>query len=220
MGVLDSIGGPDDLRRLAPDQLPALADEIRRLLIDSVCAAGGHLGPNLGTVELTIALHRVFSSPRDSIVFDTGHQAYTHKILTGRRDQFTALRKLGGLSGYPNRMESEHDLVENSHASTGLSYAEGIARARTLDRAPGHVVAVVGDGALTGGLAWEALNNLATSPGRVIIVLNDNGRSYAPTVGGLADHLAALRQGRAGVPNLFESLGLTYLGPVDGHDIT
>jgi 1-deoxy-D-xylulose-5-phosphate synthase len=219
MGVLDSIGGPVDLRRLAPDQLPALADEIRQLLIDSVCAAGGHLGPNLGTVELTIALHRVFGEPQDRIVFDTGHQAYTHKILTGRREQFASLRRLGGLSGYPNRAESDHDIVENSHASTGLSYAEGIARGYALDKTAGSVVAVVGDGALTGGLAWEALNNLATSPGRVIVVLNDNGRSYAPTVGGLADHLSDLRSGDAEGRNLFECLGLSYLGPVDAHDI-
>lgn len=203
-----------------------LAGEIRALLVERVCALGGHLGVNLGVVELSIALHRVFDSPQDAIVFDTGHQAYVHKILTGRAKEFGSLRQRGGLSGYPSRAESVHDWVENSHASTALSYAHGIAAGFRLDeRRPGRcVVAVIGDGALTGGLAWEGLNNLAERSGLpVVIVLNDNGRSYDPTVGGLARHLAELRSGRrgsgAGGPNVFEQLGLAYLGPVDGHDI-
>ncbi|MFD0786293.1 1-deoxy-D-xylulose-5-phosphate synthase N-terminal domain-containing protein, partial [Micromonospora azadirachtae] len=190
MSLLDDVNEPADLDRLTGDQLGLLAAEIRAFLVDAVCRRGGHLGPNLGVVELTLALHRVFRSPHDRIIFDTGHQAYVHKLLTGRRDRFAALRGRGGLSGYPRRAESPHDLVENSHASTALSYSEGLARAYALDRTDRAVVAVIGDGALTGGLAWEALNNLATSPGRVVVVLNDNGRSYAPTVGGLADHLA------------------------------
>ncbi len=195
MGLLESIGGPADLKRLAPEQLSELAGEIRDFLIDAVSRTGGHLGPNLGAVELSIALHRVFDSPRDKIIWDTGHQAYVHKILTGRAGDFSTLRQRGGLSGYPCRAESEHDVIENSHASTALSYADGLAKAYALrgsaDRA---VVAVVGDGALTGGMAWEALNNIAAAPDRgVVIVVNDNERSYAPTIGGLANHLAALR---------------------------
>ncbi|MGH3798150.1 MAG: 1-deoxy-D-xylulose-5-phosphate synthase [Pseudonocardiaceae bacterium] len=218
--LLENLSGPVDLRRLPTAALPALAEEIRELLIDSVSRTGGHLGPNLGVVELTIALHRVFDSPTDAIIWDTGHQAYVHKLLTGRQDGFARLRSAGGLSGYPNRAESEHDLVENSHASTALSYADGLAKAFQLrgegDRA---VVAVVGDGALTGGMCWEALNNIGGAPGRpVIVVLNDNGRSYAPTVGALAGHLSALRS-RAVSRSLFDELGLAYLGPVDGHDI-
>ncbi|GLW64129.1 1-deoxy-D-xylulose-5-phosphate synthase 1 [Actinomadura rubrobrunea] len=192
--LLESITGPAELRRLDAAQLPRLASEIREFLVDAVSKTGGHLGPNLGVVELTIALHRVFDSPRDRILFDTGHQAYVHKLLTGRHD-FSRLRRRGGLSGYPSQAESEHDVIENSHASTALSYADGLAKAFQLrgetDRA---VVAVVGDGALTGGMCWEALNNIAAGPDRpVIIVVNDNGRSYAPTIGGLASHLAELR---------------------------
>ena len=194
MGVLDQIRGPADLRRLGHRALVQLAQEIREFLVQSVSKTGGHLGPNLGVVELTIALHRVFESPKDRIVFDTGHQAYVHKLLTGRKD-FSQLRQRGGLSGYPNRGESEHDIVENSHASTALSWADGIAKAYALrgftDR---HVVAVIGDGALTGGMAWEALNNIADGHDRrLVIVVNDNGRSYAPTIGGLARHLDSLR---------------------------
>ncbi|MFL6137200.1 MAG: 1-deoxy-D-xylulose-5-phosphate synthase [Frankiaceae bacterium] len=196
--VLDSIRCPSDVRVLPADQLPALATEIRAFLIDRIARCGGHLGPNLGVVELTLALHRVFESPRDRILWDTGHQAYVHKIITGRAAQFDRLRKQGGLSGYPSRAESDHDVIENSHASTALSYADGLAKGHRLrgltDRT---VVAVVGDGALTGGLAWEALNNIAAAKsGRLVIVVNDNGRSYAPTVGGLARHLAALRASR------------------------
>jgi 1-deoxy-D-xylulose-5-phosphate synthase len=186
--------GPADLQRLSPGELGELAAEIRAFLIASVARTGGHLGPNLGVVELTIALHRAFDSPRDTLIWDTGHQAYVHKLLTGRVDGWDRLKKAGGPSGYPSRAESEHDLVENSHASTALSWADGLARARALTGEHRHVVAVVGDGALTGGMAWEALNNIAAGPDRnVVIVVNDNGRSYAPTIGGLADRLASLR---------------------------
>ena len=198
MALLDSINGPADLRSLRPDQLPQLAQEIRDFLVTSVTRTGGHLGPNLGVVELTIALHRVFDSPRDTIVWDTGHQSYVHKLLTGRRD-FDKLRSKGGLSGYPSRAESSHDVVENSHASTALSWADGIAKARRLrGESDRHTVAVIGDGALTGGMAWEALNNIAAEKDLpLVIVVNDNARSYAPTKGGLADHLATLRTKRA-----------------------
>jgi 1-deoxy-D-xylulose-5-phosphate synthase len=218
--MLETLTGPEGLRALPASALPALAEEIRQVLIESVPRTGGHFGPNLGVVELTIALHRVFHSPHDAIVWDTGHQAYVHKLLTGRRDGFATLRSAGGLSGYPSRAESAHDLVENSHASTALSYADGLTRAFALRGEPDRaVVAVVGDGALTGGMCWEALNNIGGAPQRpLIIVLNDNGRSYSPTVGSLASHLSALRQG-ATARSVFEQLGLAYLGPVDGHDI-
>jgi 1-deoxy-D-xylulose-5-phosphate synthase len=258
MAILPRIGSPEDVRALRASELEALAAEIRTFLVQSVSRTGGHLGPNLGVVELTIALHRVFESPRDTIVFDTGHQAYVHKLLTGRSD-FSALRQRGGLSGYPNRAESEHDVVENSHASTALSWADGIAKAYalrgSLDR---HVVAVIGDGALTGGMAWEALNNIAAGQDRrLVIVVNDNGRSYDPTIGGFAEHLDRLRTARgyedvlawgkrtlrrSGPPGrlvygtlhgmkkglkdlvapqgMFEDLGLKYVGPVDGHDVS
>ena len=196
--LLNSINGPQDLKALSPAQMPLLAKEIREFLIDSVSRTGGHLGPNLGVVELTIALHRVFDSPRDTIVFDTGHQTYVHKLLTGRRDDFANLRKKGGLSGYASRAESEHDVVENSHASTALSWADGIAVARRLQgQGDRHTVAVIGDGALTGGMAWEAINNISADKNLpLVIVVNDNERSYAPTTGGLADHLATLRMTR------------------------
>ncbi|GAA1838146.1 1-deoxy-D-xylulose-5-phosphate synthase [Microlunatus capsulatus] len=193
-GLLSTLHSPQDLRALAPEQLDALSAEIRRFLVENVSQTGGHLGPNLGVVELTIALHRVFESPRDPVVYDTGHQSYVHKILTGRQELFPTLRQRHGLSGYPSRAESEHDWVENSHASTALSYAEGLAKAKRLQGLPGTVVAFVGDGSLTGGMAWEALNNIAASDDLPLVVLvNDNGRSYTPTVGGLAKHLAALR---------------------------
>ena len=192
--MLEQIRGPADLQHLSQLQLRDLAAEIREFLIHKVAATGGHLGPNLGVVELTLALHRVFYSPHDPIIFDTGHQAYVHKMLTGRSDEFESLRKKGGLSGYPSRAESEHDWVESSHASAALSYADGLAKAFELSgHRNRHVVAVVGDGALTGGMCWEALNNIAASRRPVIIVVNDNGRSYAPTIGGVADHLATLR---------------------------
>jgi 1-deoxy-D-xylulose-5-phosphate synthase len=198
VGLLDSIHGPEDLRPLDGEQLADLAEEIRTFLVASVSRTGGHLGPNLGAVELTLALHRVFDSPRDRILWDTGHQAYVHKIVTGRADRFGTLRQKGGLSGYPSSAESEHDVIENSHASTALSYADGLAKAFQLrgenDRC---VVAVVGDGSLTGGMAWEALNNIAADHSRrLVIVVNDNERSYAPTIGGLAHHLATLRTTR------------------------
>ena len=193
MSLLDSVSGPGDLKRLRPDELPLLAAEIRDVMIDTVSRTGGHLGPSLGVVEATLAIHRVFDSPRDKVLWDTGHQSYVHKLVTGRRERFETLRKKDGLSGYPSRAESEHDLVENSHASTALSYADGLAKAYRLRGEHRHVVAVVGDGALTGGMCWEALNNIAASSLPVVIVVNDNGRSYSPTIGGLADHLATLR---------------------------
>ncbi|MFI7149835.1 1-deoxy-D-xylulose-5-phosphate synthase [Nonomuraea sp. NPDC050022] len=194
MSVLSSISGPADLNGLSPAELDRLAAEIREYLIDAVSRTGGHLGPNLGVVELTIALHRVYDSPTDRVIFDVGHQAYVHKLLTGRQD-FSRLRQEGGLSGYPSRVESPHDVVENQHASTALSWAYGLAKAHRLTgRRDRHVVAVIGDGALTGGMAWEALNNIAADPSLpLVIVVNDNEHSYSPTIGGLATHLAALR---------------------------
>jgi 1-deoxy-D-xylulose-5-phosphate synthase len=205
------VESPAELRALPASALPSLAAEIRSRLIETVSRTGGHLGPNLGVVELTIALHRVFDSPRDSIVWDTGHQSYVHKMLTGRAGDLDTLRQAGGLSGYPRRAESSHDLVENSHASTALSYADGLAKAYALQgRTDRAVVAVVGDGAMTGGMCWEALNNIGGSPDRpVIVVLNDNGRSYSPTVG----------SAHAALAEVFDSLGLAYVGPVDGHDV-
>ncbi|HKR98824.1 MAG TPA: 1-deoxy-D-xylulose-5-phosphate synthase, partial [Candidatus Dormibacteraeota bacterium] len=254
--ILEEISGPADLRDLGPEDLRRLSEEIRDFLVTAVSRTGGHLGPNLGVVELTLALHRVFDSPRDAIVFDTGHQAYVHKIVTGRLNRFDSLRQQGGLSGYPSRTESEHDIVENSHASTGLSYALGLATARKLQGEPGKVVCVIGDGALTGGMAYEALNNIGQMKPELVIVLNDNGRSYAPTVGGIAENLGQLRlspkyeaaKDAAGhallaLPavghsayetarrmknslkqlvaptSIFETLGLKYGGPIDGHDI-
>ncbi|MEV1023677.1 1-deoxy-D-xylulose-5-phosphate synthase [Streptomyces sp. NPDC050264] len=259
MTLLDTLRGPHDLARLNRAQLTRLCLEIREFLIDRVPRSGGHLGPNLGVVELTLALHLEFDSPRDALLFDTGHQTYVHKLLTGRAAEFGGLREHGGLSGYPSRAESAHDHIENSHASTALSYADGLTKADALaGRTDRHVVAVVGDGALTGGMAWEALNNIAAAaPRNLVIVVNDNGRSYAPTVGGLAEHLGRLRTTSAyeqvlragkraacGIPvageavyrglhgvkeglkdlaapqALFGDLGLKYLGPVDGHDLT
>lgn len=196
MSILSTVQHPQDLSKLTEEQLDRLAEEIRQFLIANVSATGGHLGPNLGVVELTLAIHRVFDSPRDSIIFDTGHQSYVHKLLTGRQD-FSTLRQQGGLSGYPERAESVHDIVESSHASSSLSWADGISRARRLGgESDRYVVPVIGDGALTGGMAWEALNNIAADKDRrVVIVVNDNGRSYAPTVGGLANQLSKLRRG-------------------------
>ncbi|MFI6025162.1 1-deoxy-D-xylulose-5-phosphate synthase [Amycolatopsis magusensis] len=194
MTLLDSVHGPADLKRMEAGELELLAGQIREFLVEKVCRNGGHLGPNLGVVELTLALHRVFDSPSDAIVWDVGHQSYVHKIVTGRHAEFDGLRQRGGLTGYPSRAESEHDLVENSHASAALSYVDGLAKAFELGGGGRHAVAVVGDGALTGGMCWEALNNIAAAPHRpVVIVVNDNGRSYSPTIGGLAEHLASLR---------------------------
>ena len=193
--MIEQIKSPKDLAALSPADLIALAAEIRTFLIDKVTKTGGHLGPNLGVVELTIAIHRTFDSPKDVVLFDTGHQSYVHKILTGRSEGFDLLRQKGGLSGYPSRFESEHDVIENSHASTALSWGDGISRGFSLtgqnDR---HVVVVVGDGALTGGMSWEALNNIATAESRnLVIVVNDNERSYSPTIGGMATYLSTLR---------------------------
>jgi 1-deoxy-D-xylulose-5-phosphate synthase len=234
--LLEGVQAPADLRGLDGDTLQALAAEIRGLIIETVALRGGHLGSNLGVVELTLALHRVFDSPRDILLWDTGHQTYAHKILTGRRAQFATLRQQGGLAGYPSRSESQHDWVENSHASTILSYAHGLAAAAVRSADPGRrIVAVVGDGSLTGGMAYEGLNNLGHAASRVIIVLNDNGRSYAPTVSRLSQSWTELRPNTlepirppSGSPpetcthhpaSFFESLGVRYAGPFDGHDI-
>jgi 1-deoxy-D-xylulose-5-phosphate synthase len=195
VAFLPGINSPNDLRTLSAENLEALAAEIRVALVDYVTKTGGHLGPNLGVVELTLALHRVFDSPKDPILWDTGHQSYVHKMVTGRANDFDTLRQEGGLSGYPSRAESIHDVIENSHASTALSYADGIAKAFEIHgESDRHVVAVVGDGALTGGMTWEALNNIADGSDRsIVIVVNDNERSYSPTIGGMARHLATLR---------------------------
>jgi 1-deoxy-D-xylulose-5-phosphate synthase len=191
--VLGRLSSPADLRTLSHEELVLLAAEIRDSLVQTVSRTGGHLGPNLGAVELTIAVHRVFDSPTEPILFDVGHQAYVHKMLTGRAEQMPTLRQAGGLSGYPSRTESEHDWIENSHASTALSYADGLAKAFAIRGETKPVVAIVGDGALTGGMCWEALNNIAAADRQVIVIVNDNGRSYSPTIGGLAEHLAGLR---------------------------
>lgn len=193
--MLENIAGPHDLKELTPEQLRELAAEIRSFLVEKVSRTGGHLGPNLGVVELTLSIHRTFDSPKDIVLFDTGHQSYVHKMVTGRADKFDQLRQRGGLAGYPSRAESDHDVIENSHASTALSWGDGISRGFSItgqdDR---HVVVVVGDGALTGGMSWEALNNIATAGERkLVIVVNDNERSYSPTIGGLAVHLSTLR---------------------------
>lgn len=228
---------PAKLKQLPDKVLPQLADELRAELIESVSQTGGHLGPNLGVVEITIALHRVFDSPKDPIVFDTGHQSYVHKMLTGRRD-LSSLRQKDGIAGYPQRDESEHDVVENSHASTALSWADGISKAfSATNQTDRHVVAVIGDGALTGGMTWEALNNITDDNNRnLVIIVNDNGRSYAPTIGGFAKSLSKIRSkswrnskvrlrarvlGRMALirKGIFPNLGIAYIGPVDGHDI-
>ncbi|HYD08646.1 MAG TPA: 1-deoxy-D-xylulose-5-phosphate synthase N-terminal domain-containing protein, partial [Acidimicrobiales bacterium] len=213
MGLLESIASPADLRRLTYEQLDELAAEIRQFVVQAVSVTGGHLGSNLGAVELTLAVHRVFDSPNDIVLWDTGHQAYVHKIVTGRQADFTQLRQGGGLSGYPSRNESPHDWVENSHASTILSYAHGIQTALDLqgieDR---RVVAIIGDGSMTGGMAYEGLNNLGVTGRRCLIILNDNGRSYAPTASKLGESLAQLRadprwvRNRARLERLIKSL--------------
>ncbi|SDH26320.1 1-deoxy-D-xylulose-5-phosphate synthase [Microbacterium pygmaeum] len=214
MSLLSSISGPRDLDALSQEQLVELADEIRAFLIENVSRTGGHLGPNLGVVELTLAMHRVFDSPNDPMIFDTGHQSYVHKLLTGRQD-FSGLRSRGGLAGYPQRSESPHDVVESSHASSSLSWADGVSRALTrTGRKDRHVVAVVGDGSLTGGMTWEALNNISDDNDRnLVIIVNDNGRSYAPTIGGMARYLNRVRTADAyrnlheGSDTLFRRLG-------------
>ena len=254
--LLDRISEPSHLRRLNPEEMVRLAGEIRSVIVATVSANGGHLGSNLGIVELTIALHRVYDSPRDVILFDTGHQTYPHKLLTGRRGAFASLRRPGGMSGYPSRMESPHDWIENSHASTALSYAHGLASAFAAAGNSRRVAAVVGDGSLTGGMSFEGLNNLGHSQSNVTIVLNDNGRSYAPTVSRLSESLVKIRSNpvyrrrqralesiaesvpwvgdmlRRGIdatkaavrqmwepPAFFEQLGVSYMGPYNGHDI-
>jgi 1-deoxy-D-xylulose-5-phosphate synthase len=255
--LLDSVTSPAKLKALPPESLPQLAAEAREFIVNAVSATGGHLGSNLGVVELTFAIHRVFDSPKDVILWDTGHQAYVHKLITGRKDDFAQLRQPGGLSGYPSRIESDHDYIENSHASTVLSYAHGMAEAikanKETDR---RVVAIIGDGSMTGGMAYEALNNLGHTNSRVVIVLNDNGRSYAPTISGLTRMVSRIRTkpsyargkkmsesiieslpvvGELGLRTVkgmkaalreladephafFETLGVRYVGPVDGHD--
>ncbi|MEY2468353.1 MAG: 1-deoxy-D-xylulose-5-phosphate synthase [Actinomycetota bacterium] len=256
--LIEQISGPADLRTLSLEQLEALAAEIRQFIVEAVAAStnGGHLGSNLGAVELTLAIHRVFESPRDIILWDTGHQAYTHKIVTGRANRFDTLRQENGLSGYPNRSESEHDWVENSHASTILSYTHGLAASVARGTSDRRVVSIIGDGSMTGGMAYEALNNLGHRGTRCVIVLNDNGRSYAPTVSSLTENVSRLRlnpqylnlrrlgeQVVGDLPGVgpyvakawkgmtaamrevaeptvfFESLGVRYVGPIDGHDI-
>lgn len=253
---IEKIRQPSDLRKLSSKELEALASEIRTFIVDAVSNTGGHLGSNLGVVELTLALHRVFDSPRDLILWDTGHQAYVHKILTGRSPGFSSLRQPGGLSGYPSRGESDHDWIENSHASTVLSYAHGLAVADKHTGKQRNIVAIIGDGSMTGGMAYEGLNNLGHSNSKVIIVLNDNGRSYAPTVSNLSHELSKIRlnptymrrqrkleqalhdlplvgerleRGLEGAkaalremfepPVFFETLGVRYVGPFDGHNI-
>ncbi|WP_396641416.1 1-deoxy-D-xylulose-5-phosphate synthase [Microbacterium sp.] len=215
MGLLETISSPRDLDALTVEQLAELSAEIRTFLIENVSRTGGHLGPNLGVVELTVALHRVFDSPNDPIIFDTGHQSYVHKLLTGRQN-FDGLRTRGGLAGYPQRSESEHDVVESSHASSSLSWADGVSRALTrTGRRDRHVVAVVGDGALTGGMTWEALNNISDDNDRnLVIIVNDNGRSYAPTIGGMARYLNRVRTNEA-YQTLYRSSGSFFsrLGP-------
>jgi 1-deoxy-D-xylulose-5-phosphate synthase len=219
--MLESIKSPADLQGLSEDQLTALAEEIRSFLIEKVSKSGGHLGPNLGVVELTIALHRSFQSPKDVMVFDTGHQTYVHKLLTGRMAGFDKLRQRGGLAGYPNRVESEHDVVENSHASTALSWSDGIAKGFMLTKQSDRtVVCVVGDGSLTGGMAWEALNNIASSTNeRLVIVVNDNERSYSPTIGGVATYLSTLRTTKGYEKFLDWGKGVLEKTPVVGHPI-
>ena len=213
-----NIQSPDELRAMSPEELTALAADIREFLIEKVSRTGGHLGPNLGVVELTIAIHRVFQSPRDIVLFDTGHQSYVHKILTGRADQFDLLRQRDGISGYPNRRESDHDVIENSHASTALSWADGVSRGFSLTGQPDrHVVAVVGDGALTGGMSWEALNNLSPESDRnLVIVVNDNERSYSPTIGGLATYLTTLRASKEYERILSRGKRMLHNNPVVG----
>ena len=193
--MIESIKGPEDIKGLSQEELISLAQEIRTFLIEKVSKSGGHLGPNLGVVELTMAIHRIFDSPRDVILFDTGHQSYVHKIVTGRAGDFDRLRQRGGIAGYPNRSESEHDVIENSHASTALSWGDGISRGFSITgQSDRSVVVVVGDGALTGGMSWEALNNIASAKDRnLVLVVNDNERSYSPTVGGVATYLSTLR---------------------------
>ena len=219
--MLSEITSPKDLTKLTFEQLDSLSAEIRAYLIEQVSKTGGHLGPNLGVVELTIAVHRIFESPKDVIVFDTGHQSYVHKLLTGRKSGFNKLRQRGGVAGYPNRGESDHDVVENSHASTALSWSDGIAKGFSLTNQKDRtVVCVVGDGALTGGMSWEALNNIAASKNqRLVIIVNDNERSYSPTIGGVATYLSTLRTTSGYERFLDWGKGVLEKTPVVGHPI-
>ena len=219
--MLNQIKSPADLKKLSAEEIDQLSAEIRSFLIEQVSKSGGHLGPNLGVVELTIAIHRIFDSPKDVVVFDTGHQSYVHKLLTGRMAGFEKLRQRGGLAGYPNRSESEHDVVENSHASTALSWSDGIAKGFSLTNQKDRtVVCVVGDGALTGGMSWEALNNISTSKNeRLVIIVNDNERSYSPTIGGLATYLSTLRATSGYEKFLDWGKGVLERTPVVGHPI-
>ena len=219
--MLSEINSPKDLTKLTFEQLDSLSAEIRAYLIEQVSKTGGHLGPNLGVVELTIAVHRIFESPKDVIVFDTGHQSYVHKLLTGRKSGFNKLRQRGGVAGYPNRGESDHDVVENSHASTALSWSDGIAKGFSLTNQKDRtVVCVVGDGALTGGMSWEALNNIAASKNqRLVIIVNDNERSYSPTIGGVATYLSTLRTTSGYERFLDWGKGVLEKTPVVGHPI-
>ncbi|NCZ73537.1 MAG: 1-deoxy-D-xylulose-5-phosphate synthase, partial [Actinobacteria bacterium] len=221
MNFLPRLKSPSDLSRMSTEELESLSSEIREFLIEKVSKSGGHLGPNLGIVELTIAIHRTFHSPHDVIVFDTGHQSYVHKILTGRASGFERLRQRGGVSGYPNRRESEHDVIENSHASTALSWADGIARGFVVQGIKDRcVVAVVGDGALTGGMSWEALNNIAAAKNLpLVVVINDNERSYSPTIGGVATYLSTLRATKGYERFLDWGKGVLERTPVVGHPI-
>lgn len=219
--MLNQIKSPADLRKLSAEEITQLSAEIRSFLIEQVSKSGGHLGPNLGVVELTIAIHRIFNSPRDVVVFDTGHQSYVHKLLTGRMAGFEKLRQRGGLAGYPNRSESEHDVVENSHASTALSWSDGIAKGFSLTNQKDRtVVCVVGDGALTGGMSWEALNNISSRKNeRLVVIINDNERSYSPTIGGLATYLSTLRATSGYEKFLDWGKGVLERTPVVGHPI-
>ncbi|PZF76828.1 1-deoxy-D-xylulose-5-phosphate synthase [Aestuariivirga litoralis] len=215
--LLDRAPTPEAIRQLSPADLPRLADELRAEVIAAAAETGGHFGAGMGVIELTVALHHVFDTPRDRLIWDVSHQAYPHKILTGRRDRIRSIRQRGGLYGFTKREESAYDPFGTAHSSTSISAALGMALARDLTGGDNHVIAVIGDGAITGGMAWEAMNHAGSLPSRLIVILNDNGMSIAPAVGALNDHLSELRKGR--LPSVFEGLGFRHEGPVDGHDM-
>lgn len=215
--LLDQVPTPEALRKLCPDDLPRLASELRAEIISAAAETGGHFGGGLGVVELTIALHYVFETPRDRLIWDVSHQAYPHKILTGRRDRIRSIRQRGGLYGFTRRSESDYDPFGAAHSSTSISAGFGMALARDLQQGDNHVIAVIGDGAITGGMAWEAMNHAGGLDSRLIVILNDNGMSIAPAVGALNEHFGELRAGR--LPSIFTALGFTHIGPVDGHDL-
>lgn len=215
--LLDRTPDPEALRRLRAEDLPRLAAELRAEVIAAAAETGGHFGGGLGVVELTVALHFVFETPQDRLIWDVSHQAYPHKILTGRRGRIRSIRQRGGLYGFTKRDESGYDPFGAAHSSTSISAGLGMALARDLQGGAHHVVAVIGDGAITGGMAWEAMNHAGSLGSRLVVVLNDNGMSIAPAVGALNDHLAELRQGK--LPSVFEALGFRHVGPVDGHDM-